>query len=116
MYLTRRFAVSDRLTYFKHVRPQDHLIVRLKMIGIIFHKRIASLHAAAHYFHGANECCRFPISFCSESISFTHQPLNGYARQLKKAMKIFKCIGEPFKISFPKESAKTGFYFCRLAQ
>src|SRR5678816_2467172 len=34
----RQVSVSDRRTYFEHVRTQHHLIARFKMISIIFHK------------------------------------------------------------------------------
>src|SRR5690606_4004530 len=86
------------------------------MIGIVFHKRIATLQAGAHHFHGTNECRCLPVALSPESIPLFHQPLYGNAWQLGYPMQVFKCIGEAFEISRFKKLTQARLETGRLTE
>ena len=96
---------GDGRADFQHVRPQDHLIARLQVVGVVLHKRCALPGSpVAIVFITRTRAAVFQSPSPANPKPSAHQPLHGQTGQLRQAVQVLERRREGTEAALRRET------------
>jgi len=88
---------------------KDGAFFSVEVEGVVFQEGTATWQALTHHPHGADKGGRFPVSFGSETIPFSHEALGSKTHELIHAFEFVEAGGKRFGALIFQETAQTDF-------
>ena len=114
MYFQFRFCFSNQRTNFQHVSLEDSALFTVEMQSVVFQERTTFRHTLAHEPCGAVQSGGFPVTFCTETITFFHQTLRSQSRNLVKVTEVVEVGSKCFGTCIFQDTTESDFCFCRV--